>query len=90
MGRDSSVDIATRYGLDGRGIKSRCGARFSALFHTGPRAHPASYTVGTGSFSGVKRPERGVEHPNPFSAEVKERVELNLYCNSGLSCPVLA
>ena len=30
MGRDSAVDIATRYGLDGPGIESRWGARFSA------------------------------------------------------------
>jgi hypothetical protein len=29
-GRDSSVGIATRYGLDGPGIESRVGARFSA------------------------------------------------------------
>jgi len=31
VGRDSSVGIATRYGLDGPGIESRWGARFSAL-----------------------------------------------------------
>ena len=30
------------------------GARFSAPVQTGPRAHPASCTMGTGSFSGVK------------------------------------
>jgi hypothetical protein len=49
--RDSSVDIATRYGLDGPGIESRWGARFSATFQTGPGAHPAPYTMGTGSLS---------------------------------------
>jgi len=27
------------------------GARFSALVQTGPGAHPASYTMGTGSLS---------------------------------------
>jgi len=32
--------------------------------------------MGTGSFSGVKRPGRGVDHSPPYSAEVKERVEL--------------
>ena len=26
-------------------------ARFSATLHTGPEAHPASYTMGTGFFS---------------------------------------
>ena len=30
MGPDSSVGIATRYGLDGPGIEFRWGARFSA------------------------------------------------------------
>jgi len=27
-------------------------------------------------FLGVKRPGRGIDHPTPSSAEVKERVEL--------------
>jgi hypothetical protein len=65
------------------------GARFSAPVHTGPRAHPASCTMGTGSFPGVKRPRRGVDHPPLSSAEVKERVELYLYSPSGPSWLVL-
>jgi hypothetical protein len=44
--------------------------------------------MGTGSFPGVKRPGRGVENPPPFSADVKERVELNLYSPSGPLWPV--
>jgi hypothetical protein len=44
-GRDSSVGIATRYGLHGPGIESRWGARFSAPVQTGPGAHPASYKM---------------------------------------------
>ena len=67
MGRDSSVGIATEL--------SWWGARFSTPVQTGSGAHPASYTMGTGSFPGVKRPGRGVNHPPPSSAEVKERVE---------------
>jgi hypothetical protein len=35
--------------------------------------------MGTGSFPVVKRPWRGVDHPPPSSAEVKERIELYLY-----------
>jgi hypothetical protein len=66
MGRDSSVGIVTHYGLDGPGIESRWEARFSAVIQTGPGAHLASYTVGTGSFPGVSRPERGVDHPPPI------------------------
>jgi hypothetical protein len=45
--------------------------------------------MGIGSFPGAKRPERGVDHPPPSSAEVKERVELFLYSPSGPSWPVL-
>jgi hypothetical protein len=51
MGWDSAVGIATRYGLDGPGIVSRWGTRFSASVQTGPGAHPASCTIGTGSLS---------------------------------------
>ena len=65
------------------------GARFSATVQTDPGSHPASYTMGTRSFSGVQRPERGVDHPPPSSAEVKERVELYLYSHSEPSWPVL-
>jgi len=59
------------------------------LFELYDDAHPASYTMGTGSFVGVKRPGRGVDHPPTSSAEVKERVELYLYFPSGPSWPVL-
>ena len=87
--RDSSVGIATRYGLDGPVIESRWGARFSAPVQTGPGAHPASYTMGTGSLLGVKRPGRGADHPPPSNAEVKERVELYFFSPSGPSWPVV-
>jgi len=53
-GPDSSVGIATDYGLVGPGIESRWGARFSASVQTGPGAHTASRRLGTGSFPGVK------------------------------------
>ena len=53
VGRDSSVGIATRYELDGPGIELLWAARFSAPVQTGPGAHPASYTMVTGSLSPV-------------------------------------
>ena len=79
MGRDSSVGIATRYGMDGPEILSRCGARFSAPVQTDPGAHSASCTTGTGfSPRGLKQPRRGVVHPVPSRSEVKERIKLYL------------
>jgi len=45
--------------------------------------------MGTGSFPGVKRPGRGVDHPLPSRTEVKERVGLYLYSPYGNSWPVL-
>ena len=49
------------------------GARISAPVQTGPGGvHPASYTVGTGSFSGVKRPGRGVDHPPNLTQRIKK------------------
>jgi len=71
-GPGSSVDIATRYGLDGTGIESQWGVRFSAPVQNGPGAHPASYTMGTGSFPGVKRPGRGVDHPPHLATRLKK------------------
>jgi hypothetical protein len=49
------------------------GARFSAPVQTGPGAHPASCTIGTGSFPGGKeRPGRAADHSPPYRAEVLE------------------
>jgi len=65
------------------------GARFSVPVQTDPEVRPASYTMGTGSLPGVKQSGLGIDHPPPFSAEVKERVELYLYCPSGPAWPFL-
>ena len=64
-GPGSSVGIATGYGLDSPVMESRWGARFSAPVQTGPGAYPASCTMDTGSYPGVKS-GRGVtltSHP---------------------------
>ena len=70
MGLDSSVGIATRYGLDGPGLNP-FGAKFSTPVQTGPGAHPLSYTVGTGSFPGVKRSRPCVDHPPHLAPRLK-------------------
>jgi hypothetical protein len=47
-GPDSSFGIGTGYGLDGPEIESRWGRDFLHLSR--PALHPASCTMGTGSF----------------------------------------
>ena len=63
MGGGSVVGITTGYGLDGPGIESRWGARFSAPVQTGPGAHPA---LGTESFPGVKSGRGVTLTPHPL------------------------
>ena len=52
-GPDSSVGIATDYGLDGPGLNPSGDEIFPPV-QTGPGAHPASCTMGTGCFPGVE------------------------------------
>jgi hypothetical protein len=70
------------------GDRITVGAKFSSLVQKGPGDHSTFCTVGTGSFPGVKGLERGVDHPAPFSAEVKEIVELHHFSPSVPSWPV--
>jgi len=66
-----AVGIATRCGVYGPGIESR--RRRNFLHQSSPSLWYGGYGV---CFPGVKRPSRGVDHPPPSRAEVKERVEL--------------
>ena len=87
-GRDSSVGIATRYGLDGPGIESRWGDIFRfrpdrpwgtfSLLYNGYRVFPWGKAAGAWRWP-----------PTLFGAEVKARVELYLYFPSGISWPVI-
>jgi len=88
VGRDSSVGVATRYGLDVPGFESWLGEIFRTV-QTGFESHPVSFSVGTGFFPGVKRPGRGVGHPPPSSADALERVELYFCSRFGPSWPIL-
>jgi hypothetical protein len=78
MSRNSSVGIATDYGLDDQGAGSSSPGRVKnfPLLHivqTGSGVHPTSYKMGTrGSFPGVKRQVREADHSPPTSAEVKK------------------
>ena len=72
MGQDISVGIASRYGLDRPGVESRWGARFTALFETGPGGNPGHYLRLPGFFPGVKWPGRGVDHPPHLAPRLKK------------------
>jgi hypothetical protein len=87
-GRDSSVGIETRDELDGPGIESRWRRDFPHMSRPvlGPSQLPINgYRV----FPGGKVAGAWCWPPTPSSTEVKERVELYLYCPSGPSWPVL-
>ena len=87
MGRDGSVGIATRYGLEGPGIESRWGVE---IFRARPdRPWSAPGLLYNGYRVSLKRPGRGVDHPPPSSAELNERVELYLGSPSGPSWPFI-
>jgi len=88
MGRDSSDDIATPYGLDS--YRDRISVRTdlrtrpdwfwspSSLLYNGYRVLPGAKATGAWSWP-----------PIPSSAEVKERVKVHLYSPSGPSWSVL-
>ena len=64
-GPGSSVGIATELRAGRSGDRIPVGTRFSAPVQTGPEAHPASCTMGTGSFRGKVRPGRDAD-PSPL------------------------
>jgi hypothetical protein len=72
VGRGRSVGIATRYVLDGPGIESRWGE----IFRTRP-GRPWGplcllYNGYRVSFPGVKRPGRGVDHPQHLAPRLRK------------------
>jgi hypothetical protein len=78
VGRVSSV-------VTGWGSNPGGGRDFSSLAQTGPGVHLAPCTMHSGSFPGVKRPERDVDHAPSSRAEVKVRVEVYLHSPFGPS-----
>ena len=66
--------IATNYVMDDAGIEYLCGATYP--HPSGPAQVLTQHHIqNTSVNSGVKRPGRGVNHPLPCIAEVKERLE---------------
>lgn len=87
-GRDSSIGIATRYGLKGQNIESRWKLNYQ---------NPSTPALGPNQtllqwVRSLSREKSGREMAfitTPSSADVKERVELYTYSSSGPSWPVL-
>ena len=73
VGRDSSVGSATRYGLDGPGIETRCGREFSHMSvpALGPNQTPVCAV--SGPFTGGKVLKRGVNHPPYLEPRLKKK-----------------
>jgi hypothetical protein len=65
VGRGSVVGIGIHCRLDGPEIETR-------WVRGGPRILPASNTMDTGSFPGVKRPKCGVSHPHNLALRLKK------------------
>jgi len=87
--QDSSVDIVTRYGMEGPGFESRCRRNYPHIpdrpwGKSSPLYESRVFPRGKGSVRGVCH-----THTKPSSTEVKERVQLYLYSLSGSSWPVM-
>jgi hypothetical protein len=71
VGRDSSVGIATRYGLDGPGIESKWGGDIFRNCPDRPWGPPSLLYNGYRVFPGGRmRPGRDADSSPPSSAEV--------------------
>jgi len=81
-GPGSSVGTATELRAGRSGIESRWGRDFPPL-QTGPGAHPASCTLGTGSFPGVKCGRSVLLTTHPLIVPRSWKIELHLYPPSG-------
>ena len=82
-GQGSVVVIATGYGLDGPGIKSKWGRDFPHLSRPalGPTKPPVQWVLDLSP--GVNSGRSVLLTPHPFQCRGQERVELYLYSTYG-------
>jgi len=90
-GHVSSVGTATYYWLDSPGIESRWGRYFlhPSRPGLGPSQPPIQWVPGLSRGLCGRSVALTTHPPTSSSAEVKERVEIYIYCPSGPSWPVL-
>jgi len=72
VGRYSAVSIEARHGLDGPGIESRWRRDFPNPSRPTPGSRSTYCPMGTGSFPGVRRPGRGVDHAPNLAPRLKK------------------
>ena len=70
----SADEVLTEYK---RTQKIPVGTRFSTPVHNGDGAHPAPCAMGTESFTGVKRPRRGVDRHTHLAPRLKKELIYN-------------
>ena len=70
--QDSSVSIATRYGLDGPWIESWWGRDFPRLSRPALRPTQPPIQWVPGLSRGLKRPKRGVDHPPHLALRLRK------------------
>jgi len=78
VGRDSSVGIVTRYGLDGLGSNADGGRDFSHPSNR-PRGPPSLLCSGYRAIAGGEAAGAWRQPPTQSSDEVQERLKLYLY-----------
>jgi hypothetical protein len=81
--RDSSVGIATGYGLDDQGFRFRVPVESEIFFPT-LRPHqlwgpPSLISIGYRGLPGRKRPVREADHSPPAIAKVKKNMDLYIH-----------
>jgi hypothetical protein len=88
VGRDSSIGIATRYGLDGPEIESRCERDFPHLSKPalGPSQHPKQWVPGLFPGNKAAGAWRGVDHPPHLAPRLKKEYSYTSTPPLGLRC----
>ena len=84
-----TVQLVQRYATDQTVWRLNPGGEIFRAIQTGPKVYPASYTMGTESFLGIKGLGHGADHPPPSSVGCKQVGAIlppHLHACTGMSC----